>query len=106
MARFNNDREATKGDTAMWSLTLYDEQGDAYVPSVGEVLTFYLLKKECDDLSEALLTKNIPIPGMQLELTPQETGALAVGSYAYKVRITDLGGHEWTVIKAKLKVIC
>ena len=106
MAKFNNDREATKGDTAMWSLTLYDEQGDEYTPSVGESLMFYLLKKDCDDLDEALLTKSIPIPSMQLELTPSETGSLAVGSYAYKVRLTDTLGHEWTVIKAKLKVTC
>lgn len=106
MATFNNQKELTRGDTGMYSITLYDGDGAEYVPSEGETLTFYLMKKDCDDLTEAILVKDIPVGTMQLELEPSDTKDLAVGTYAYRIRITDTVGHEWTVVKSKLKIIC
>lgn len=102
----NNSKELTKGDTGMYSITLYDGDGGQYIPQEGEALTFYLLKKNCDDLTEAILTKDIPVGTMQLELEPSDTKDLAVGSYSYRIRIKDLAGHEWTVVKSTLKIIC
>lgn len=106
MAIINNEKEVTRGDTSLFSVSLYDAEGAEYVPVEGDVLTFYLLNKGCDEISEAILTKNIPISTMQLELTPSETASLSLGTYAYRVRIRDTFGHEWTVIKSKIKVIC
>lgn len=105
MATFNNTKEQTRGDSGLFSITLYDQEGAEYIPSVGEIVRFYLLKKNCDDLADALLTKDIPISTMQLELTPQETD-IPVGTYQYKVRLIDQLGHEWTVIKSQIKIIC
>lgn len=106
MAMINNSKEITRGDTALFSITLYGVDGEEYIPTTGEVVTFYLLKKNCDDLDSALLTKEIDIEAMQLELTPAETKALDTGTYAYRVRIRDILGREYTVIKSTLKVIC
>lgn len=106
MAIFNNVKELTRGDTGMYSITLYDGEGAEYVPSEGETLTFYLMEKNCDDLTEAILVKDIPIDTMQLELEPSDTIALATKTYAYRIRIRDTVGHEWTVVKSQLKIIC
>lgn len=102
----NNSKEITRGDTGLFSVTLYDAEGDEYIPTEGEALTFYLLKKDCDDLTEAILVKDIPINTMQLELTASDTRELQTGSYAYRIRLRDTIGHEWTVVKSKLKIIC
>ena len=106
MAIFKNDKEITRGDTGLFSVTLYDAEGAEYIPTEGETLTFYLMKKDCDDLTEAILVKNIPVDTMQLELEPSDTIDLQTGSYAYRIRLRDTIGHEWTVVKSKLKIIC
>lgn len=102
----NNSKEITRGDTAMFSVTLYDAEGTEYIPTEGETLTFYLMRKDCDDLTEAILVKDIPVDTMQLELEPSDTRDLQTGSYAYRIRLRDTIGHEWTVVKSKLKIIC
>lgn len=106
MAIINNQKELTRGDTGLFSITLYDADGAEYIPTEGETLTFYLLKKNCDDLDEAILTKNIPVDTMQLELTPSDTASLSTATYAYRIRIKDTAGHEWTVVKSQIKIIC
>lgn len=106
MATINNNKELTRGDTGLYSITLYDGEGAEYVPSEGETLTFYLMEKNCDDLTEAILVKDIPVSTMQLELEPSDTIALATKTYSYRIRITDTVGHEWTVVKSQLKIIC
>lgn len=106
MAIMNNSKEVTRGDTGLFSIALFDADGDPYVPDPNDVLTFYLLDKDCDELSDAVLTKVIPTNTMQLELLPSETAALSIKTYAYRIRIKDTFNHEWTVVKSKLKVIC
>lgn len=106
MAAINNSKELTRGDTGMYSITLYDEESDEFVPSASDTLTFYLLNKDCDDLSEALITKNIPTNTMKLQLDPSDTINLPTGTYPYRIRYTDAAGHEWTVIKSRLKIVC
>lgn len=102
----NNSKEITRGDTGLFSITLYDAEGAEYIPQAGETLTFYLMKKDCDDLTEAILVKDIPVSTMQLELEPSDTRELQKGSYPYRIRIIDTVGHEWTVVKSTLKIIC
>ena len=102
----NNVKELTRGDTGLYSITLYDEEGSEYIPQEGETVTFYLMKKNCDDLTEAILVKDIPVSTMQLELEPSDTTDLPTATYAYRIRLRDLIGHEWTVIKSQLKIIC
>ena len=106
MATMSNVKEITRGDTAMFSVSLYDMDGDPYIPDEGDVLTFYLLDKDCDELTDAVLTKDIPISTMQLELLPSETANLSTKSYAYRIRIKDTADREWTVVKSKMKAIC
>lgn len=106
MATFNNVKELTRGDTGLYSVTLYDAEGNEYVPTEGETVTFYLMKKNCDDLTEAILVKDIPVDTMLLELEPSDTADLQTATYAYRVRLRDTVGHEWTVIKSQLKIIC
>lgn len=106
MATVNNQKELTKGDTGLYTLSLYDADGAEYIPTEGDAITFYLLKKDCDDLTEAVLTKDIPVGTMVLELTPTDTASLNTATYAYRIRIRDVHGREWTVVKSKLKIIC
>ena len=106
MAITNNSKEITRGDTGLFSVTLYDQAGAEYIPSEGEIVRFYLLKKNCDDLDDALIVTDIPTDTMQLELTASETNSLDVGTYQYRVRLIDTVGHEWTVIKSQLKIVC
>lgn len=103
---YKNDKELTKGDTGMYSITLYDEDGSEYIPDQNDTLTFYLLKKNCDDLSDALIVKDIPVSTMQLELEPSDSMGLGTGTYPYKIRLRDSVGHEWTVVKSQIKIIC
>lgn len=102
----NNAKELTRGDTGLYTITLYDASGNEYVPSQDETVTFYLLKKNCDDLSDAILAKDIPTDTMLLELEPSDTISLQTGTYPYRIRLRDAVGHEWTVIKSQLKIIC
>lgn len=106
MATFNNMKEHTRGDTGLFSITLYDAEGAEYIPTEGETLTFYLMEKNCDDLTEAILVKDIPVSTMQLELEPSDTINLATKTYSYRIRIRDTVGHEWTVVKSTFKLIC
>lgn len=106
VVHYDNTKELTRGDTGMYSVSLFDESGAEYVPDETETLTFYLMKKDCDDVSEALLVKDIPTDTMQLELEPQDTENLATGTYAYRIKLIDEFGHKYTVIKSKLKLIC
>lgn len=55
----NNAKELTRGDTGLYSFALYDKEGAEYIPEEGETITFYLLNKDCDDLTEAILVKDI-----------------------------------------------
>ena len=102
----NNEKQLTRGDTGMYSITLYDAEGNEYIPTEGETVTFYLMKKDCDDLTESILVKDIPVDTMMLELEPSDTVDLPTGSYAYRIRLRDTIGHEWTVVKSRLKIIC
>lgn len=102
----NNAKELTRGDTGLYSFALYDKEGTEYIPEEGETITFYLLNKDCDDLTEAILVKDIPVSTMQLELEASETANLSTGKYAYRIRLRDTLGHEWTVVKSTLKIIC
>lgn len=106
MAMINNQKELTRGDTGIFSITLYDSDGSEYIPGEHEILTFYLLKKNCDDLADAILTKDIPTDTMLLELEPSDTINLQTATYPYRIRIRDTVGHEWTVIKSQIKIIC
>ena len=102
----SNAKELTRGDTGLYSVTLYDADGGEYMPTEGEAVTFYLMKKNCDDLTEAILVKDIPVDTMLLELEPSDTIDLQTGTYAYRIRLKDTIGHEWRVIKSQLKIIC
>lgn len=106
MAIVNNAKEHTRGDTGLFSITLYDQEGAEYIPEAGETLTFYLMDKNCDELTEAILVKDIPVSTMQLELEPSDTKDLPTKTYAYRIRIRDTVGHEWTVVKSTFKLIC
>ncbi len=106
MVHFDNAKELTRGDTGLYSMSLYDEDGAEYIPTEGDTLTFYLLKKDCDDMTEALLVKDIPWNTMTLELEPQDTENLSVGTYAYRIKLIDEEGRKYTVVKSKLKIIC
>lgn len=102
----NNAKEHTRGDTGLFSITLYDLEGTEYIPTDGETLTFYLMDKNCDELTEAILVKDIPVDTMQLELEPSDTRDLPTKTYSYRIRIRDTVGHEWTVVKSTFKLIC
>ena len=101
-----NEKELTRGDTGLYSITLYDAEGSEYVPTADDTITFYMMKKDCDDLDNSILIKDIPYDTMQLELLPSDTADLPTGSYAYRIRLQDGFGHTWTVIKSRLKLIC
>lgn len=106
MAVMNNTKELTRGDTGLYDIVLYDAEGGEFIPSASDTLTFYLLSKDCDDLSTALIIKDIPTATMELELEPADTASLSVGTYPYRIRYRNAIGREFTVVKSKLKIVC
>lgn len=94
----------TRGDTLRAILTLKDEEGNTYVPVVGDSLRF-AMKRNYNE-STPILIKSIPIDTLELWIEPDDTKNLPQpSSYVYDIEITYANGDVDTFIdKAKFQL--
>lgn len=102
---------ATRGDTIIIDVNIFDEQGNLYEPDPSDELRFALKKNYNDD--EPLLVKDIPVDTCQLRIESNETKHLIQpGDYVYDIQLTYGNGTIVSTIipnkdakVAKLKII-
>lgn len=94
----------TRGDTAKFQIGLFDNEGNEYIPQVGDVIRF-ALKEDYDD-ANTLIYKIIPNDTRILRIDPEDTKDFPQpSSYVYDIQITYANGEVDTFInKAKFKV--
>lgn len=85
----------TRGDTGIFNISLQSQDGQAYVPQVGDTLRFALSEGFG---KEALVIKNIPIETCILEIEPNDTKDLKFKKYKYDVQFTSTQGRVSTII--------
>ena len=86
----------TRGDTLQAEVEIYQPNGDPYVPVEGDRVRFKM--KERGGCGQVILTKEIPIGTLLLQLDPADTEGLAYGVYGYDIEITMASGVVDTFI--------
>lgn len=99
----NNNIYLTRGDTGIFTVNLFDCDGNPYVPDPGDTIRFAMAKK-FGASSDVLVNKQFPADTLTLEIQPQDTKNLAFGDYVYDIELTDASGHVSTVIIAKIQL--
>ena len=101
----------TRGDTLRVSVSI-DRDGDAYTPESGDEIQFFLKhnvlngKRTAYKDSQPLITKDVPIATMVLELEPEDTKPLEFGDYVYDLQLTFANGTVDTFINnAPFKIV-
>ena len=90
----------TRGDTALIQLTLKDSNGEAYVPTEGDVIRFAMKQKMTDDY-EVLASVEIPTDTLLLEIEPDITKGMAYNKnkpYKYDIELTYSTGRVDTFV--------
>lgn len=87
--------ELTRGDTAVFELTLTDIDGIEYTIHPGDVILFSV--KTDTKSSRYLLQKRFT--GKTIKLEPEDTAALSYGTYVYDVQLSNCEGDVFTVIE-------
>ena len=91
-----NKISLTRGNSAQFTVDMFDSADNPYTPQAGDTVTFSLKRHKNDD--DALIEKQIPTNTLELELLPSDTENLAYGSYFYFVTLKTLGGDVDTFI--------
>ncbi len=86
----------TRGDSFAADISIFQPNGQRYVPSEGDSVRF-AMKKTIKDL-KPLIIKDIPIETMKLVLEPEDTKDLDFGSYIYDIQLTKSTGEIDTFI--------
>ena len=99
-----NTIEMTRGDTLAVTVSIADENGQAYTPDENDVIRFALKhadmtlgRKEYKDVNP-LINKTIPNDTLVLQLDPADTKTLDFGEYVYDIELTHAGGVVDTFI--------
>ena len=92
----------TRGDTFRATITITDSDGDEYTPVDGDVITFTAAKSYTSD---AVISKDIDIETMILQLDPADTADLGYGKYVYDIQIDMSDGTVDTFIDRASLVI-
>ena len=90
-----NKIHLTRGDTLRVTVNI-SQDGEAYVPVVGDSVRF-ALKRDLDD-PNPLILRDIPIDTLQLILVPEDTKPLDFAKYWYDVELTKNDGTVDTFI--------
>ena len=91
--------ELTRGDTGLFTISLVNNNGTPYVPQLGDSLRFAMSRSFG---KEVILTKQIPIETLTLEILPSDTSSLDFGKYVYDIQFTSSEGRVSTIIIANL----
>lgn len=96
----NNTITITRGDSAVFTLDIFDLLKEKYIPEEGDTIRFAVKKNYTDP--EPLIVKDIPISSMELILMPEDTKNLdsgpVRGRYKYDIELQRNGVWVDTVI--------
>ena len=101
----NNTITLVRGDTVEIPVTIRTRDGDAYVPSEGDVIRFAL--KESYDSDSVLIKKVLSNDDLILRLESCETKGLPARKkpYVYDVQLATVNGYVDTFIRGQLIVL-
>lgn len=101
----NNTITLVRGDTVEIPVTIRTRDGDAYVPSEGDVIRFAL--KESYDSDSVLIKKVLSNDDLILRLESCETKGLPARKkpYVYDVELATVNGYVDTFIRGQLIVL-
>ena len=88
----------TQGDTLTATVDLLNADGTAYEPEQGDAVTFTMRGRG------GVFTKAVDMTDMILRLTAAETGAMAVGTYLYTIKLTTAAGEGSTFIRGRFQI--
>lgn len=80
-----------RGDTANIQLSIFDQDGNAYVPASGDSIRFAVKKSYYQ--ADPDLVKTIPNDTLVLALEPADTKELDFGPYKYDIELTTADGE-------------
>lgn len=86
----------TRGDSFWTKVSLFDKDGNEYVPDPNDSIRFAMSDKV--NMNDPLIVKTIPSDTLELRLDPEDTKELDVGTYWYDVEITLNNGFVDTFI--------
>ena len=102
-----NNIKLTRGDTLIAQVGIIRDD-EPYTPEDGDEIRFAMkhptmnsAKTEYTD-KEPLLTKNIPIDTLILQLDPEDTKSFGFGEYVYDLEITFADGYRDTFVSATI----
>jgi len=93
----------TRSDSLIVTVTPYTSDGEVYEPDEGDYIRFAMSKKYLGQSGYQLcVTKEIPTDTFILELEPEDTSALAYGTYNYDIELTHADGRVDTYISSTI----
>ena len=98
----DNKIQITRGDSAIFSLAITKESGEAVTLAGGDKVLFTVKRTTRD--KEVLIQKDIT--GGFLVLLPSDTAELPYGFYVYDVQLTYADGEVDTIIPPNLFSVC
>ena len=90
----NNNISITRGDSAIFALTVKKADGEPYKISEGDTVIFTVKKSTLDD---KIITQKKVVKGV-ITLNPDDTKNLEYRTYYYDVELTQADGFVSTVI--------
>ena len=94
MGIFKNKIFLTRGDSAIFTLTITDANGDEYTPAEGDEITFTV--KANTETRDILIQKDAS--SGKIEIQPEDTENLEYGNYVYDVQLKKSDGYVDTII--------
>lgn len=93
----------TRGDSFAADISIYQPNGDPYIPSEGDSVRFAMKRNVKEE--KVLILKDIPIETMRLVLDPEDTKNLEFGNYIYDIQLTKSTGEVDTFITKSTLVL-
>lgn len=90
----NNNISITRGDSAIFALTVKKADGEPYKIGEGDTVIFTVKKSAYD---KEIITQKTVVKGV-VTLNPDDTKDLEYGTYYYDVELTQADGFVSTVI--------
>lgn len=91
---FKNKIFLTRGDSAIFTLTITDTNGDEYTPAEGDEITFTV--KANTETRDILIQKDASSGKIEIQL--EDTENLEYGNYVYDVQLKKSDGYVDTII--------
>lgn len=91
---FKNKIFLTRGDSAIFTLSITENDGNEYTPQDGDEITFTV--KANTETRDILIQKDAS--SGKIEIQPEDTENLEYGSYVYDVQLKKADGYVDTII--------